>query len=305
MFRLMAMTFFGALPRARRGRRRGHGGACARRRGARRAASRRSARARPGAPSRTTRSRTVRPSRTTAHGARTISDDGHGGHGHGPWHGPHESPTPMTFPLMALAVGAIVAGFVGIPAALGGSNAIEHFLEPSFTASSPRSEPAAARRHAAEPAAGRAAEHEAAPHASRGVELGLMGFSVLIALIGIGLALEVLRHQPGDLRAAGRAVRRRAPRCCRTSTTSTSCTTRRSSPARWRAAAGCGPSIASVVDGAVNGTGWLTVISSWFSGLTDRDDRRRRGEPGRLDRRRSRATGSGGSRPASCRTTRC
>ena len=40
----------------------------------------------------------------------------------------------MTFPLMALAVGAIVAGFVGIPAALGGGNAIEHFLEPSFTA---------------------------------------------------------------------------------------------------------------------------------------------------------------------------
>ena len=41
----------------------------------------------------------------------------------------------MTFPLMALAVGAVVAGFVGIPAALGGNNAIEHFLEPSFTAS--------------------------------------------------------------------------------------------------------------------------------------------------------------------------
>src|SRR5438270_9729504 len=36
--------------------------------------------------------------------------------GHGPWHGPHESPTPMTFPLMALAIGAIVAGFVGVPA---------------------------------------------------------------------------------------------------------------------------------------------------------------------------------------------
>jgi len=26
----------------------------------------------------------------------------------------------------------------------------------------------------------------------------------------------------------------------------------------------------NVVDGAVNGTGWLTVISSWFSGLTDK-----------------------------------
>ena len=26
----------------------------------------------------------------------------------------------------------------------------------------------------------------------------------------------------------------------------------------------------TVVDGAVNGAGWLTVISSWFSGLTDK-----------------------------------
>ena len=60
----------------------------------------------------------------------------HGGHGHGSWHGPHESPRPMTVPLLALAVGAVVAGFFGIPSALGGSNAIEHFLEPSFTAQS-------------------------------------------------------------------------------------------------------------------------------------------------------------------------
>jgi hypothetical protein len=43
----------------------------------------------------------------------------------------------MTVPLMALAVGAAVAGFVGIPAALGGGNAIEHFLEPSFTVGGP------------------------------------------------------------------------------------------------------------------------------------------------------------------------
>ena len=44
----------------------------------------------------------------------------------------------MTLPLQALAVGAMVAGFVGIPAALGGGNAIEHFLEPSFTADTSR-----------------------------------------------------------------------------------------------------------------------------------------------------------------------
>ena len=76
-----------------------------------------------------------------------------------PWHGPHESPTPMTFPLMALAVGAVVAGFVGIPAALGGGNAIEHFLEPSFTASRARSgagAAAATRMPRREPAGERA-----------------------------------------------------------------------------------------------------------------------------------------------------
>src|SRR6266508_4108172 len=55
-------------------------------------------------------------------------------HAHGPWHVPHQSPTPITSPLMALAIGAIVAGLVGTPAALGGPNTIEHFLEPSFTA---------------------------------------------------------------------------------------------------------------------------------------------------------------------------
>src|SRR5205085_5799046 len=32
-----------------------------------------------------------------SHGPAEPHDD-HGGHGHGPWHGPHESPTPMTFP---------------------------------------------------------------------------------------------------------------------------------------------------------------------------------------------------------------
>src|SRR5947207_4312497 len=54
----------------------------------------------------------------TGHGRHAQAVDDHG-HGHGPWHGPHESPSPMTFPLMALAVGAIVAGFFGVPAALG------------------------------------------------------------------------------------------------------------------------------------------------------------------------------------------
>src|SRR3954470_22452110 len=141
-----------------------------------------------------------------AHGAH---DDHGAGHGHGPWHGPHESPTPMTFPLMALAVGAIVAGFAGIPVALGGNNAIEHFLEPSFTASHVEearrstgagradTEPAAAGAAGAQTAAHpEPVEGGAEPHASRQVELGLMLFSVLIAIGGIGLAYRFYVTRP-------------------------------------------------------------------------------------------------------------
>src|SRR5262249_27247044 len=72
------------------------------------------------------------------HGPAEPHDDGHAGTshgGHGAWHGPHEAPTPMMFPLMVLALGSIIAGFGGVPKALGGTNAIERFLEPSFTPS--------------------------------------------------------------------------------------------------------------------------------------------------------------------------
>jgi len=42
----------------------------------------------------------------------------------------HESPLSMTAPLMILAVGAVAAGWLGIPAALGGHNQFGHFMEP-------------------------------------------------------------------------------------------------------------------------------------------------------------------------------
>ena len=41
----------------------------------------------------------------------------------------------MAIPLIVLAIGSILAGYVGVPHALGGSNRIERFLEPSFEAS--------------------------------------------------------------------------------------------------------------------------------------------------------------------------
>ena len=80
------------------------------------------------------------------------------------WHGPHESPRAMTVPLMALAVGAVFAGFIGVPAALGGSNAFERFLEPSL----------ASLTHGTAVTVTLTRHTEAAPADSHGVEWALM-----------------------------------------------------------------------------------------------------------------------------------
>jgi NADH-quinone oxidoreductase subunit L len=92
-----------------------------------------------------------------------------------------------------LAVGSVLAGYVGVPAVLGGGSHIEHFLAPSFAA------PGVEASHPVEPAgqpggshgaAGEPAEpaNAGAEHASEGVELGLMAVSSGIALAGIGIA---------------------------------------------------------------------------------------------------------------------
>jgi NADH-quinone oxidoreductase subunit L len=216
------------------------------------------------------------PDADDAHGRAAARDDAHGGHGHGPWHGPHESPAPMTFPLMALAVGALVAGFVGIPAVFGVPNAIEGFLEPSFTAShtiadrgvriadsvgNPESEirnPQSEIRH-----------EEAAPHASPGVELGLMAFSVLIALAGILIARkfyvtspEISERMAERFAGAHRTLSHKYYVDELYNATAVAGT--------FGAARRLWTFDRKVVDGAVNGTSWVTVISSWFSGMTDR-----------------------------------
>jgi NADH-quinone oxidoreductase subunit L len=195
-----------------------------------------------------------------SHGPAEPHDDHGGGHGHGPWHGPHESPTPMTFPLMTLAVGAIVAGFVGIPVALGGGNAIEKFLEPSFTASAPAGE------HAAE-----AVEHEenAEAHVSRNVELGLMGFSLLVAICGIALANKLyvkdpeISEQLADKWAGAHRVLSNKYYVDELYDKTVISGTFNAGKGLWVVDR-------RVVDGVVNGSGWFTLIGAWFSGLTDR-----------------------------------
>ncbi len=53
-------------------------------------------------------------------------------------HGVHESPWVMLLPLVVLAVLSVIGGWVGVPAALGGHNEFEHFLDPVFAVSGGR-----------------------------------------------------------------------------------------------------------------------------------------------------------------------
>ncbi|MGH9778088.1 MAG: NADH-quinone oxidoreductase subunit L [Candidatus Acidiferrales bacterium] len=78
----------------------------------------------------------------------------------------HEAPRSMTVPLIVLAVGSAVGGWIGWPAALGGGNWFEHWLEPVM----------AGRGEAA------AVEH------SHATEYGLMILSLAVAGAGIWLA---------------------------------------------------------------------------------------------------------------------
>jgi NADH-quinone oxidoreductase subunit L len=248
MFRLMAMTFFGGY-RGPAWEAAGHGGH--------------------------SHGHAVAHAQAGGHGGghgAAAHDDHGGGHGHGAWHGPHESPSSMTFPLMALAVGAVVAGFFGIPAALGGGNAIEHFLEPSFVASGAAGEHAAAP--AAEPAAAAAAEQgaPAEEHAGEhnvGVELGLMAFSVILAIIGILAAWRFYVTSPDiSERLANRFAG--AHRTLSNKYYVDELYNATVISGTMAGARGFWTFDKKVVDGGVNGTGWLTLFTSWFSGLTDR-----------------------------------
>jgi NADH-quinone oxidoreductase subunit L len=194
------------------------------------------------------------PAGQEAHGD-AAHDGDQADHGHGAWHGPHESPRAMTVPLMALAVGAIVAGFVGIPAVLGGNNAIEHFLEPSFTVS------AAADHEGAAEGAGHAI--------SGGAEIGLMAFSVAIALFGIFMAYRFYVQNP----QISEGLAQRWPRTHRVLLNKYYVDEAYDATViagTMGGARGLWTIDRTVVDGAVNGAGTLTVIASWFSSLTDR-----------------------------------
>jgi len=73
-----------------------------------------------------------------------------------------ESPGVMTVPLLLLAVGSLLAGFLNLPALFGGNQLVSHWLEPSMV------------------------EHH--PHAGLATELVAIGGSVIAFVIGITIA---------------------------------------------------------------------------------------------------------------------
>ncbi|MDI3254404.1 MAG: NADH-quinone oxidoreductase subunit L [Bacillota bacterium] len=108
--------------------------------------------------------------------------EGHG-HGHGHGHGVHESPAVMTIPLMILAILSVIGGWVGVPAALGGHNEIEHFLSPVMHTEPLSFEQVSVAMNTQPQTVVHPAPQEA-PEGSKSLELVLAGVSGAVAGIG-------------------------------------------------------------------------------------------------------------------------
>jgi NADH-quinone oxidoreductase subunit L len=111
----------------------------------------------------------------------------------------HEAPKSMTVPLMILAVLSIFGGYIGVPASLGGSNLVEHFLDPVI---------GLGKDKLLQSASGPGLVHlvsETGAHHSFELEYWLMLLTVIIVFGGILFAYTMYmkkRSLPGTLAAA-------------------------------------------------------------------------------------------------------
>jgi NADH-quinone oxidoreductase subunit L len=160
----------------------------------------------------------------------------------------HESPPAMTVPLILLAAGGVFAGWLGVPRIwqLGESfQAFEHWLEPAFASAAVE----AARQGA----------HDAS------TEWILMSVSVAVALIGIVVARYFYHHKPQIPHTLGRALKPLYGLLCSkyyVDETYDFLFVNGLGKGGGRAMARFDR---NVVDGAVNGAGWLTRFSSKIS----------------------------------------
>jgi NADH-quinone oxidoreductase subunit L len=161
----------------------------------------------------------------------------------------HESPGVMTWPLILLAAGSIVAGWVGIPHAFGGGNHIEHFLEPAILA-------------------GTHVEVAEAHHGSAATEWLFALISIAVATFGLFLAYTFYMRKkeiPGKLAESWSGPHRVLYNKYYVDELYNATVVR----GTLQSADGLYGFDARVVDGIVNGTARGTVISSIISNLTD------------------------------------
>jgi NADH-quinone oxidoreductase subunit L len=108
-----------------------------------------------------------------------------GDQGHGPAGGPlHDAPAAMALALIVLAMGTVLAGYIGVSHGLGGDNRIADWLAPSFA---PPARDAGAAAWAGQ-------DHGAL--ADVGLERIMTLVSTLVALGGIGLAAVLYLRRP-------------------------------------------------------------------------------------------------------------
>jgi len=99
----------------------------------------------------------------------------------------HDAPPAMALVLIVLAIGSAVAGYVGVPAVLGGENRLGEWLEPSFQASGDTAISGGLQAEAGI-AGGLQASGSEAEGENAALELRLMAISSAIAIAGIALA---------------------------------------------------------------------------------------------------------------------
>ncbi|HWY54510.1 MAG TPA: NADH-quinone oxidoreductase subunit L [Terriglobales bacterium] len=181
----------------------------------------------------------------------------------------HESPKSMTVPLIILAVCAISAGWLGWPHSLGGSDRFAKFLEPVFAREARVFQ---VEGKTAQLAAGEKEEEHTTP-----IEYGLMFLSVGAAVIGWGMAWRAYREAD---KSYAEPIAAAAPpvydmlynKYYVDEAYDYAFTGRRKVGEVRLGVMGLGEASSwfdsHIIDGVVNGGGWITrlsgTVSSWF-----------------------------------------
>jgi NADH-quinone oxidoreductase subunit L len=197
-----------------------------------------------------------------------LTFHGHPRMSHEAEHHIHESPVSMTAPLVVLALCAVMAGWLGWPHSLGGSDRFTKFLEPVFASE--------ANVLQEQGKAGQLAAGEKEEEHNTGTEWLLMGLSLAAAGVGWGMAWRSYHHADKGytepIATAPPVYNTLLHKYYVDEAYDYVFTGRRKLGSIRLGVLGLGGGSAwfdtNIVDGAVNAAGWLTrltaTISSWW-----------------------------------------